>query len=101
MLPPGRKADDVFEQKIKGGHRIVYRTLSHAGGLLDGMRNRKEPLSGIDATHVASTLGMVAGIAARLGTKLKWDWRDERFEGNDDANRLLTRPMHNGWKLEA
>jgi len=79
LLPQGKEADDVFEQKIKGGRRVVYRTLSHAEGLLDGVRNRTEPISGIDATHVASTLGMVAGIAARLGSKLKWDWKDERF----------------------
>jgi len=100
LLPHGCNVDDFFEQKIKGGHRIVYRTFSHAEGLLDGMRSRKEPLSGIDATHVASTLGMVAGIAARLGTILKWDWKEERFIDNDEANRLLVRPMHNGWKLD-
>jgi hypothetical protein len=43
---------------------------------------------------------MVAGIAARLQQKLKWDWKTERFVGNELANALLTRPMHNGWELE-
>jgi hypothetical protein len=31
--------------------------------------------------------------------KLKWDPKHEQFIGNDEANRLLRRTMHNGWKL--
>ena len=64
------------------------------------MHSRKDPIASIDATHVASSLGMIAGIAARLGGKLKWDWKSERFVGDDTANAMLVKPMHNGWKLE-
>ena len=93
--------DDVITLKTRAGDRIAYRSLWHAKGFLDAMGSRKEPIAGIDATHVASTLGMVAGIAARMGTTLKWDWKTERFVNSDKANRLLVRPMHNGWKLES
>ena len=63
------------------------------------MRSRKDPVSGIDATHVASYLGLNSEIAARLETKLKSDPKQEKFIGNDEANKRLSRPMHNGWKL--
>ena len=36
------------------------------GAHLDAIRSRKEAIAGIDATHTASTLGMVAGIAALI-----------------------------------
>lgn len=100
LLPFGHAGDDVRVQTTKNGERTVYRNLDHAEGLLNGLRSRKEPLAGIDATHTASTLGMVAGIAARLGGTLKWDWGTEQFVGNEDANKLLVRQMHNGWKLD-
>ncbi len=100
LLPPDCKLDDVTTLKTKDGERVVYKKVDHWQGLLDAMRSRKEPLAGIDATHTASTLGMIAGIAARLQQKLKWDWKTERFVDNDLANALLVRPMHNGWKLE-
>ena len=100
LLPEGCTMDDVTTLKTNEGERTAYKNLNHAEGLLDAMRSRKDPIAGIDATHVASTLGMIAGIAARLGEKLKWDWKTERFVGNDTANALLVRPMHNGWKLE-
>ncbi len=100
LLPADCKLDDVTTLKTKDGERVVYKKVDHWGGLLDAVRSRKEAIAGIDATHVASTLGMIAGIAARLQQKLKWDWKTERFVGNDLANAMLTRPMHNGWKLE-
>jgi len=101
LLPADRMSfDDITAIKTKGGERTGYRNVSHAAGLLDAMRSRKDPIANIDATHTASALGMIAGIAARLQQKLKWDWKAERFVGNDLANAMLVRPMHNGWKLE-
>jgi len=47
----------------------------------------------------AGTQQRSAEIGARLETKLKWDPKKEKFSGNDEANKRLSRPMHNGWKL--
>ena len=91
--------DDITVIKTKDGEKTGFKNVSHAEGLLNAMRSRKDPIASIDATHTASTLGMIAGIAARLQQKLKWDWKAERFVGNDLANSMLVRPMHNGWKL--
>ena len=99
LLPEGCMIDDITTLKTKDGDRVAYKNINHSEGLLDAMRSRKDPIANIDATHVASTLGMIAGIAARLQQKLKWDWKTERFVGNDLANSMLVRPMHNGWKL--
>ncbi len=101
LLPPDSMTfDDITTIKSKTGDRVGYKNINHAQGFLDAMRSRKDPIANIDATHVASTLGMITGIAARLQQKLKWDWKTERFVGNDLANAMLVRPMHNGWKLE-
>ena len=54
-------------------------------------------MSDVDAAYVATTLGLLADIAGRLGQKLKWDPKQEQFVGNDEANAMLKRPMHNGW----
>lgn len=71
----------------------------HGRNLADCIRTRTDPVSNVDAAHVASYQGMLADIAARLGQSLHWDPKAERFTGNDEANAMLERPMHNGWSL--
>lgn len=91
--------EEIVTVKAKAGDHVAFKSFNHGGDFLDCVRSRKDPVSNVDATHVASYLGLVAEIAARLETKLQWDPKTEKFAGNDEANKLLTRPMHNGWKL--
>ncbi len=37
--------------------------------------------------------------ALDLGRKLKWDPKAERFDNDDQANAMLTRPMRKPWTL--
>ena len=91
--------DDIITIKAKAGDQIAFRSFNHGDDFLSCVRSRKDPVSNVDATHVASWLGLISEIAARLETKLKWDPKKEKFIGNDEANARLTRPMFNGWKL--
>jgi predicted dehydrogenase len=71
----------------------------HQDNFLAAVGSRQDPLSDVDTTHIASYLGLVADIAARLGQNLRWNPGTETFVANDTANRMLSRPMHNGWQL--
>jgi hypothetical protein len=55
----------------------------------------------VDIGHRVSTVCHLANIAIRLGRKLKWDPNAERFENDDSANAMLSRPMRSPWKLTA
>lgn len=91
--------DEIVTVKAQAGDRIAFKSFNHGGDFLSCMRSRKDPVSDVDATHVASYLGLIPEIAARLETKLQWDPAKERFAGNDEANQRLSRPLHNGWRL--
>jgi len=58
----------------------------------------------IEIGHRTTTACHLGNIALRLGQKLRWDGRQERFTGNDaaseNANRMLVRPYRAPWKLE-
>jgi len=91
--------EDVTTVSKEGADRTAFKSLNHGQDFLNCIRSRKDPISNVDATHVASYLGLIAEIAARLETRLKWDPKKEKFIGNREANQRLSRPMHNGWKL--
>jgi hypothetical protein len=63
------------------------------------VRSRKDPYFPVDIGHRVSSVCHLANIAIRLGRKLKWDPKEERFENNAEANAMLTRPLRSPWKL--
>jgi predicted dehydrogenase len=71
----------------------------HYVNFLECVRSRKDPVSTVESGHRATCLGNVADIAVRLRRKLRWDPRAERFANDDEANRMLERPMRAPWKL--
>ena len=89
----------LLKVKIKPEEEQLTDSKHHGDDFLQCIRSRKDPVSSVDASHKATCLGLIADISARLQQKLRWDPQQERFEENDEANKMLRRPMHNGWKL--
>jgi hypothetical protein len=71
----------------------------HYVNFLECVRSRQEPVSTVESGHRATCLGNVADIAVRLKRKLTWDPKANRFVSDEEANRMLIRPMRAPWKL--
>jgi len=91
--------ESLLTLEFKDNDLRLTDSTNHGGDLLACIRTRKDPVSDVDAAHTASILGMLADIAARLEQKLEWQPKRERFRRNDEANAMLRREMHNGWRL--
>lgn len=63
------------------------------------VRSRRDPAAKVETGHAATTVTLLADIATRLGRRLTWDWKSERFVSDDEANRMLSRPMRSPWRL--
>jgi len=66
---------------------------------LDCVKTRKDPYFPVDVGHRVSSVCHLANIAIKLGRKLKWDPQAERFQNDDAANAMLSRPMRSPWRL--
>jgi hypothetical protein len=86
--------------KIKHNEEHLYESGNHHANFLECVRNRRDPAAPVEAGHAATTGTLVADIATRLaGRKIVWDWRQERFINDDQANRMLKRAMRSPWRL--
>jgi hypothetical protein len=58
------------------------------------MRSRKHSDLSADIAegHLSAGMALLANIAYRTGRALRFDPRLETFPGDEEANRLLTRP---------
>jgi predicted dehydrogenase len=89
----------LLQVNIKPDELHLHESKDHHRDFLNSVRTRRDPVSPVEAGNQASYLGMIAEIAARLKRKLKWDPAKEQFIGDDEANRLLSRPMRSPWHL--
>ncbi len=89
----------LLDVKITPEKAQLVESDNHYFNFLESVRSRRDPVAPVEAGHRASVLGNVADIALRLGRKVKWDPVAEQFVGDDEANRLLSRPMREPWSL--
>jgi predicted dehydrogenase len=73
-------------------------TAGHIRNFLDCVKTRAEPAAPVEVGHRSATLCHLGNIAMQLKRKLRWDPAAERFVGDDDANRMLSRPKRAPWR---
>jgi hypothetical protein len=97
--PESLAKDTIGENEIRlAGHG--QESQSHPGNFIDCVLSRKGPNAPIDIGVRSDTLCQLSDIAVRLGRKLTWDPRVERFVGDATANRLLTSyPLRSPWRV--
>ena len=72
---------------------------NHERNFLECVKSRRPPISSIESAVRSDTICHLDDIAIRLGRKLHWDPKAEQFLNDDQANRLLTRPLRSPWRL--
>ncbi|MCX7886727.1 MAG: Gfo/Idh/MocA family oxidoreductase [Verrucomicrobiae bacterium] len=70
---------------------------NHFRDFLDCVRMRRDPIAPVEAGHYSATLCHIGNIAMMLKRRLRWDPKAERFIGDDEANRMLSRAYRSGW----
>ena len=83
MLREGIKAGEIrLHESPRQDHHLDW---------LESVRTRKAPATNAEIGHRSCSACLVAHIAMRLKRELKWDPAKERFENDDEANRMLSR----------
>lgn len=104
LVVSGGDGGGVFPQKVHeytpplDGVR-VFKSPGHRPNFFDCIRTRERPIMDIEPAHRVATMCIIANIAYRLGRPLEWDPAQERFVGDEQANRLLGEPGRGPWHL--
>jgi len=77
----------------------LYESRDHYGNFLECIRSRRPTIAPVEVAHRSASICHLANIAMRLGRKIKWDPAAERCPGDDEANRMVSRPRRAPWGL--
>ena len=91
--------ESLLKVKLKPGDLRLYESDHHAENFLDCVRTRRATAVPAEEGQASTLLPLLSDIATRVGRRLAWDWRAERFAGDAEANRRLRRAMRAPWSL--
>ena len=101
-ISDGREAEpkSLLQSAIAPGELHLYEARGgHMGNFLECVRTRQDPSAPAEVGHRSATACHLGNIAMLLGRRLRWDPAAERFIGDDEANRMTSRPMRAPWGL--
>jgi predicted dehydrogenase len=91
--------DNLKDQTLGPDKIHLYNSKNHFTDWLDAIRKRSKPICDIEVGASSVIVCHLGNIAYTLQRPLKWDPAREVFLGDDEANRLLSRPYRGPWQL--
>ena len=88
-------ADGAMQEAYKG-HALT----NHFQNFFESARDRKEPISDVFSHHRALSTCHLASISARLNRKLRWDPKNEKIVGDEQAQNLVGREQRKGFEIK-
>lgn len=92
-------SSDAIMRKV-GQTQLGYGYMTgHHRDFLDCVKTRSEPIAPPEVAHRSTTICHIGNICLRLGRKLQWDPRAERFVNDAEADGMMARAMRSPWRL--
>jgi predicted dehydrogenase len=91
--------ESLLKSTAPPGYVGIEATAAHIRNFLDCVKSRQQPVAHAEIGHRSASLCHLGNVAIRLGRNVKWDPKQERFPGDDEANAMLLRPMRDPWEL--
>ena len=89
-----------LKDSVIGPNEIrLYKSNDHKRNFLDCIKTRKETITPAQVGHRSTSLCLLANIAMLLKRKIRWNPDTERIIGDEQASRMLSKPMRAPWRL--
>ncbi len=93
------RPESLVREVIGPNETRLYESEMHERNFIDCVKSRAETITPVEVAHRATSVGLIGGIALKLGRKLRWDPEKERFREDEEANRLLSYAMRGPWRV--
>ncbi|MCB0283324.1 MAG: Gfo/Idh/MocA family oxidoreductase [Calditrichaeota bacterium] len=83
----------LLNYRLKPDEIHLYKSTDHKRNFVNCIKNRSETVAPVENAHRSNTACVLGSIAMKLKQPLQWDYSQEKFTNNEQANRLLARPV--------
>ena len=90
----------ILKEPLTDSDQRVYHSTNHKKNwiecILDG---KKQPICHAEVGHRSASICHLTNIGYRLGRKLQWNPKTEKFQNDEEANKLLWRKPREKWNV--
>ena len=90
---------ELMQEELGPGDVHLYRSPGHHEDWLNCIQTRQRPICDVEIGYKSIVVCHLGNIAIRTGRALRWDPASERFVGDDEANRWISKPYRAPWHL--
>jgi len=90
---------DILKSPETTGDVKLYVSSDHKGDFLKCIKSGERPVCDVEIGHRSATVCHLGNIAIRLGRKIEWDPKNEKFIDDSDATSMAHKPYRAPWKL--
>lgn len=91
--------EELGKAEVKDDHEAVYYSTNHHRNWIECIKSRKQTICPAEVGHRSASVCHLGNLGYQLRTTLKWDPKAERFEGNDEANKLVNPAYREEWRV--
>lgn len=101
-VKPLEASDPGIITSVIGPNEIhLYESKDHHGNWLESIKSRKETIAPVEVAHRSCSACLLHHIAMKVDRKIYWDPTKERFNNDDEANGMLSRPQRSPYVIKA
>jgi len=100
-VKPLEASDPNIIKSVIGPNEIhLYESKDHHGNWLECIKSRKETIAPVEVAHRSCSACLIHHIAMKVDRKIYWDPIKERFNNDDEANAMLSRPQRSPYIIK-
>ena len=93
----GASSQQLTDTVIGKDEIHLYKSDNHYRNFIDCVYSREETIAPAEIAHRSISIAHLGNIAMILNQDLEWNPETEKFINNENANRMLQRPMREPW----
>jgi hypothetical protein len=93
------KPESLMREVIGPNEKKAILSNDHRRNFINAVKTKEQPIAHIDSAVNGEMMNQQADIAMRLRRRVRWDPAKEEFIGDEQATRMMDRPMRSPWRL--
>lgn len=99
MVPLQASNPKILDSVIGPDEVHLYKSSEQHRNWLDSIKSRAPTVTDAEIGHRSCSACLLHWAAMKTGRRLKWDPQAERFIGDEEANKLLSRPQREKYAI--